>query len=201
MTRPTHRRLFIAGFVAILALVDVAISATAPAKTPVSPPLVPQGQTGKRRPRMRNWRAERKNRAKPPAGVPAQNWLDSGPFERRVNEYRVANGRISLGPNQGLRDGSSLWSWDMARNGFRHAPDLPPGTGENIFYAWGYYRTCADAANNLEAVSQQAFDSFRNSPGHNSNMLSTWWHSQGAGIVCVDTSQGATIYVTSRFAV
>ncbi|APT93319.1 hypothetical protein CPHO_10920 [Corynebacterium phocae] len=81
-------------------------------------------------------------------------------FFEIMNNYRRANGRQPVRVSQELTDQARRWSWHMGRTGhFVHSHDK---TFENI----------AMRPAGLPLTPEDFFVQWRNSPGHNANMLS-----------------------------
>lgn len=105
----------------------------------------------------------------------ADNSVDAqeSAFLTLINSYRAQNGLAALTLSTNLNRSSSWLAVDMAsKNYFSHTDSLgrspsqratdcgyPSGAGENI------------AAGTVWDTAQEAFDAWRNSPGHNANML------------------------------
>lgn len=114
-----------------------------------------------------------------------------------INQYRVANGVHPLNTHALYNRQAEAWSVQMSKyyaatrdldSAFRHSDRAAYGrSGENIAAATGV------KPSNDEEWAKLAVDFFnmwRNSPGHNENMLSTLW--QGAGLsVYIDDSGAA----------
>ncbi len=144
----------------------------------------------------------------------ADNSFDSqeSAFLTLINNYRAQNGLQPLALSTNLNRSSSWMAVDMAaKNYFSHTDSLgrspsqratdcgyPSGAGENI------------AAGTVWDTAQEAFDAWRNSAGHNANMLNSsykqigiaryflsgstysWYWVTDFGLVNDGTSGGAT---------
>jgi uncharacterized protein YkwD len=96
-------------------------------------------------------------------------------FLTLINNYRSQNGRAALQMSTNLNRASTWMAVDLAtKNYFSHTDssgrspstraqncDYPGGAGENI------------AAGTVRDTAQEAFDAWRNSSGHNANMLNS----------------------------
>ena len=107
----------------------------------------------------------------------ADNTFDAqeSAFLGLINTYRAQNGLAALSLSTNLNRSSSWLAVDMAQKSyFDHTDSLgrspsqraqdcgyPSGAGENI------------AAGTVWDTAQEAFDAWRNSPGHNANMLNS----------------------------
>lgn len=94
-------------------------------------------------------------------------------FLTLINDYRAQNGLTALSVNSHLRDAATWMSEDMAaKNYFSHTDSL----GRNPFQrmaAFGYSYNTWKGENLAAGISTAgaAFGLWKNSPGHNSNML------------------------------
>ncbi|QCB27378.1 CAP domain-containing protein [Corynebacterium endometrii] len=83
----------------------------------------------------------------------------------RINEYRRSKGLKPCTPSAKLNADSTRWAQTMNRTQrFEHSGY--PGVGENIAFG---------------ASPSRAFDQWRNSPGHNRNMLDSRMRTCGVG--------------------
>ncbi len=124
-------------------------------------------------------------------------------FYKLINAHRASKGKQPLTPEVGLERWAYLKSKHMADNDyFAHKyngqmiDDMYPNeggsvslSGENIYYAQGYTPTAKEFA-------QQSFNGWRNSKGHNENMLSGSYNHVG---VAVYQSNDGKIYATTDF--
>mgnify|MGYP001032325453 CR=1 FL=1 len=109
-----------------------------------------------------------------PASAEQANPLDSEEqsFIQLINDYRKANGLGELVYQPQMEDAAKWMSQDMAeKNYFSHTDSL----GRNPFdrmadfgYEGGWMGENLAAGRDL---AQDAFNQFKNSPGHNANML------------------------------
>ncbi len=100
-----------------------------------------------------------------------------------VNQHRIAHGVAPLTMNESLNSGSKSWSYTMSRTGnFVHSSG--GNYAENIYWA-----------SNIRPASL-IFESWKNSPGHNRNMLDTRYSQIGVGVVY--DSSGQT-WATTQF--
>jgi uncharacterized protein YkwD len=123
----------------------------------------------------------------------ASEGLDSeeSAFLTLINNYRTQNGRVALKISTNLNRASAWLSNDMGAKGyFSHTDSLgrspstraqncgyPGGAGENI------------AAGTSWDTAQEAFTAWKNSSGHNANMLNSNYRYIGIGRVYVGSSQ------------
>lgn len=97
-----------------------------------------------------------------------------------LNEYRVQNGLEQLAHNSELDKGATIRAYESAYsfshtrpNGmscFTVAPEV--ACGENLAYGTGYY--WIDGPNMTTFTPEEAMEGWKNSSGHNENML-RWW--------------------------
>jgi hypothetical protein len=138
------------------------------------------------------------------AGAPAfaQPTLDAEElaFVQLVNTYRQQNGLQPLQVSVTLTTAAKWMSTDMGTlNYFDHVDSL----GRDPFVrmaAFGYTYNTARAENIAagRGTAQQAFDQWRNSPGHNSNMLGAAYRTMGIGRAVVPGSR-YVYYWTNKF--
>jgi uncharacterized protein YkwD len=119
-------------------------------------------------------------------------------FFTLINNYRTANGKVKLTMSSKLNRMASWHSADMAtKNYFSHTDsanrsvttrasqcDTAGGVGENI------------AAGTAWDTAQEAFDAWKNSPGHNSNMLNSSYKQIGIARFYSSTSTYKWYWVT-----
>ena len=124
-------------------------------------------------------------------------------FYKLINAHRASDGKQPLIPESGLERWAYLKSKHMADyNYFDHyyngqlIHEMYPNEGgsarfsaENIYYAQGYTPTAKEFA-------QQSFNGWKNSKGHNENMLSGSYNHVG---VAVYQSNDGKIYATTDF--
>ena len=124
-------------------------------------------------------------------------------FYKLINAHRASNGKQPLTPESGLERWAYLKSKHMADyNYFDHyyngqlIHQMYPNEGgsarfsaENIYYARGYTPTAKEFA-------QQSFNGWKNSKGHNENMLEGSYNHVG---VAVYQSNDGKIYATTDF--
>ena len=120
-------------------------------------------------------------------------------FLTLINDYRADNGKGALVPSASLNRASAWLSQDMGEEGyFSHTDSLgrnpstraqncgyPGGAGENI------------AAGTVWDTAQEAFNAWKNSPGHNANMLNGSYQAIGIGRVQVPGSQYSWYWTTN----
>lgn len=106
-------------------------------------------------------------------------------FLTLINNYRTSNGLPTLTMSNSLYNASENHSWDMAAyNYFSH-------TGRDGSTPWDRIRAAGYTYNTYlgeniaagYADAQSVFTAWRNSPGHNANMLSPNFHAIGVGRV------------------
>lgn len=129
------------------------------APNPNSVPGIPGGPTG------------------PGAYVPTAQQRDQieNELRARINDYRASQGRHRPGWDGGLNNSSRWWADQVANHGKTgHSPqNTRPNSGENVWYGGNtpWNRVAVDAVN-----------SWRNSAGHNRNMLDTRTKAHGVGV-------------------
>lgn len=117
-----------------------------------------------------------------------------------INQYRAQNGLPGLSLSLTLSKAAEYHSLDMAQyNYFSH--NLADGTtwSQNITnhgYTYGTWKGENIAAGH--ATPQSVFDGWRNSPGHNANMLHPSFTAIGIGLV-VQPGTTYTYYWTTTF--
>ncbi len=120
-------------------------------------------------------------------------------FLTLINAYRAQNGRGALTISTNLSRAATWHGTDMGAKGyFSHTDslgrspsarardcDYPGGAGENI------------AAGTIWDTAQEAFDAWRNSSGHNANMLNSSYTKIGIARVFVSGSRYGWYWVTN----
>jgi uncharacterized protein YkwD len=107
----------------------------------------------------------------------ADNTFDAqeSAFLGLINNYRAQNGLAALSLSTNLNRSSSWLAVDMpAKNYFSHTDSLgrdPSTRAQNCGYPSGAGENIAAGTN--WSTAQQAFDAWRNSAGHNANMLNS----------------------------
>jgi uncharacterized protein YkwD len=100
-----------------------------------------------------------------------------------INDYRVENGLSPLGVSPTLTAAARWMSEDMAANNYLgHIDSLGRGPSERMAafgYAGGYMR--GEIARGGSSTPEGAFEAWRNSPGHNSVMLTSGFAVAGVG--------------------
>lgn len=127
-----------------------------------------------------------------------------------VNQYRLDNGKQNIVQDVSLNSLASSWSRYMAdKNFFDHvdengkaAPDVFPGhtptTGENI--AVTQLILTGHIQQDAQNLSNELFGMWRNSAGHNANMLDMYSNVFGFGMHAIKTEDGVySIYATQEF--
>src|SRR5437868_1495324 len=103
-----------------------------------------------------------------------------------INNYRAMNGRGSLSFSTKLNTAAQWLSDDMARNNYlNHTDSLGRdfGTRLNAFgYTYNTYKGENIAAGTNYNIGMNVFNGWRNSPGHNRNMLDPNFKAIGIGI-------------------
>ena len=115
-----------------------------------------------------------------------------------ISDYRVANGLAPLERSGEIDAVARNWSVTMAEtSSFKHNPDystqMPEGwtrVAENIVNA-GYYQETSDPAQAASVL----FEAWRNSPGHNANMLGDF-NTSGLGVAL---GPDRIVYATQNF--
>ncbi len=103
-------------------------------------------------------------------------------FLTLINNYRAQNGLPALALSYTLTKSSAWKSADMGANRYFAHDDLSRTWIQRV-RACGYGANTYAGENIAAGIStaQQAFDLWRNSPGHNANMLGTNYRSIGIG--------------------
>lgn len=127
-----------------------------------------------------------------------------------VNQHRVANGVPAFNNVGRLNTSANAWSKYMADNGFfDHVapggqtangmyPQYGPISGENI--AIGQLITTGDMHQDAVNLANELFSMWKNSSGHNANMLDDLFADFGFGFHAVKRESGAySIYATQHF--
>jgi uncharacterized protein YkwD len=141
----------------------------------------------------------------PPPGVKYLEKVEDLVFEL-TNQHRRAKSVAPLSKDAELRDVARAYSNDMlVRRFFDHTS--PDGvsfhdrisahyhhwvsfTGENIWSAWGYYKT-----SNALSLAKEIVDDWLSSPGHRANMLDPDFTHLGVGV----STRNGTILATQEF--
>ena len=94
-------------------------------------------------------------------------------FLTLINDYRAANGLAPLALSETLNKAADAHSQDMASNNFLGHTGTNGSSPKDRLVAAGYtYDTYwAENVHGSSETAQGAFDAWRNSPGHNANML------------------------------
>lgn len=120
-------------------------------------------------------------------------------FLALLNEYRAQNGRGTLSVSTALNRMAHWMAWDLGRNAyFSHTDSLgrmpyqraqdcgyPSGAGENL------------AAGQSWDTALEAFNAWKASPGHNQNMLASYYVTIGIARVYVPGSPLGWYWVTN----
>ena len=121
-------------------------------------------------------------------------------FLERINAYRRQHGRGELVPLESLNRAAYSHSLDMGKRGyFSHTS--PEGTRptDRARTAGYHYPTGENiAAGKMIGSAQGVFTAWKNSPGHNTNMLNARYVVIGIGRVEVPGSK-YTVYWTTNF--
>lgn len=149
-------------------------------------------------------RKKKKGKKKKPKGgkggsnggtLPAPTAADLAAFLPLINAHRQAAGKAALTRNSKLDTAAQLHSEDMvARNFFDH--DNPDGNGPEARIAAAGYDPGFFGENIFKgsAGAQRAFNAWRDSPDHNTNMLSADF--QEIGIGCANANGGQWHWTT-----
>ena len=127
-------------------------------------------------------------------------------IEEMINDYRVKNGFHKLAVHPDIKDHAQKWSRTMADNssfgqteGFTHSPESLElqYSGENIVaFNTDNWKSGQDLTEtDLKNIAIKAFNSWKNSPGHNDTMLDPTIQIMGVGLVF---DKGA-VYATTTF--
>ena len=103
-------------------------------------------------------------------------------FLTLINNYRAANGAPALTISYTLTKSSAWKSYDLGANAYFAHDDLNRTWVQRVV-ACGYTAS-GYIGENIAAGYQSAqavFDAWRNSPGHNANMLNATYHAIGIG--------------------
>jgi uncharacterized protein YkwD len=126
--------------------------------------------------------------------APAQTTLDSEElaFVQLINNYRQQNGLAPLQISLALTNAAKWMSQDMGTKGYfpgDHVDSLGRDPYQRMA-AFGYGYAVAKGENIAagNATAQATFDQWRNSPGHNANMLYSGFLTMGIGRACVSGS-------------
>mgnify|MGYP002711908977 FL=1 len=123
-----------------------------------------------------------------------------------INAYRVENGAVPLRTHDVYNYSAQAWSEQMAKDGasepayqfgsaFRHSPDSWGSSSENI--AGTFSAPKQDMSReNWAALPVELFEMWRDSEGHNENMLRST--SQGVGVGVVVDNAGR-VWATTQF--
>ena len=112
-----------------------------------------------------------------------------------TNAHRVANGLAPLAHDGSLRTAARNHSQDMdVRNFFAHETPLPGSTDPSDRAIAAGYPTGFVGENIAFSPNtpKSHFEAWRNSPGHNSNMLGLTWTNAGMGLALGSPSSGAS---------
>lgn len=120
-------------------------------------------------------------------------------FLTLINNYRAANGRAALKVSPNLNRASTWLAQDMGSKAyFSHTDSLgrsPSTRAQNCGYAGGAGENIA--AGTAWDTAQEAFDAWRNSSGHNANMLNSSYRVIGIARVQVPGSPYNWYWVTN----
>jgi uncharacterized protein YkwD/ribosomal protein L24E len=108
---------------------------------------------------------------------------------KRLNDERIARGLAPLAWNTQLAGYASMWSADMAVNGFRHS---------NISNLLGPFNYVGEniAMGSAGVTAGTLHVSWMNSQGHRTNMLAPGFNSVGVGVYC---APNGSIWATQTF--
>lgn len=114
-----------------------------------------------------------------------------------VNEYRIANGLAPLRTHVRYNVQAEGYSREMSRlDIFEHSDKQKWGySGENIALL-GYYDPESMTSDDWGKLAERFFNGWRNSPGHNQNMLESIFQGIGMG---VDIDQKGAFRATTMF--
>ncbi len=115
-----------------------------------------------------------------------------------INAHREQNGLPALKNQSALNVSSHNHSLDMATHGYFSHTSLDGKSPFDRMREAGY--SCGTMGENIAAgqrSAQQAFDGWKNSPGHNANMLNERYASVGIGVVYLPGSQYGYYWTTN----
>ena len=129
-----------------------------------------------------------------------------------INEYRRANGLSALSWSEDLALRAKSWSGHLASIEVLVHSTGPSDRmwGENIFMIEGKPGGAGillpipiivpiPASISTEQLAERAFNGWKNSPGHNANMLHSAWRYAGIGVTCKYENLGYKCYVVAQF--
>jgi hypothetical protein len=119
-------------------------------------------------------------------------------FLALINNYRAQNGRAALTASVNLNRASAWMAKDMAtKNYFSHTDSLGRSAGTRIANCDGLpYNGENIAAGTVKDTAAEAFEMWRNSSGHNANMLNSSYRQIGIARAYVSTSTYSWYWVT-----
>ena len=126
-------------------------------------------------------------------------------FLKLINNYRASKGLPALKASKSLNVASYKHSYDMGKRGyFSHTTKSPLPAGQTGPLPWdrmkdaGYRYSTAKAENIAagQSTAEKVFNSWKNSSGHNANMLSSKYKVIGIGFVQVPGSKYSYYWTT-----
>jgi uncharacterized protein YkwD len=129
--------------------------------------------------------------------IATANWdNETAAFLNLINDYRAQNGRGPLTVDAKLQAAADWMSNDQLnaancidRNNCSHRDTQGRDIGPRIWDGFGYPRGNTRIGENIAwgfQTAQQVFEGWRNSPGHNANMLEGRFTATGIGRLCRD---------------
>ena len=128
-------------------------------------------------------------------------------FLKLINNYRASKGLPALKASKSLNVASYKHSYDMGKRGyFAHNTPSPLPAGQSGPLPWdrmkdagyGYSTSKAENIAAGQSTAEKVFNSWKNSAGHNANMLSTKFKVIGIGFAPVSGSKYG-YYWTTKF--
>jgi len=126
-----------------------------------------------------------------------------------INEYRVSRGLHPLGWSDYLASRAKTWSDHLLSTEVLVHSTGPSDRmwGENIYMIEGRPGFIiifpivipTPATTNTESLARAAVEGWKNSPGHNMNMLQPVWLYAGVGVSCSNYIFGYKCYVVAQF--
>jgi len=111
-----------------------------------------------------------------------------------INNYRAYMGKARLKGNACLSERAALWSDRMAKSGYIYHSNNTKGDAE--YCKFGNWTKLGENVGKGPRSNSALMKVFRESPGHNANLLDYRYKSYGVGAVL---TAGNTIYITHRF--
>lgn len=132
-------------------------------------------------------------------GVEVDQDAEEQAFLTLINNYRAENGRAPLTVSYTLSRASAWKSRHLGENSYFAHDDTPIGRSWSTRVRDCGYNYSTGIGENIAAgygTAASVFDGWRNSPGHNSNMLGSGYTAIGIGRVVVPGSPYGTYWTT-----